>query len=56
MVGSKVARARPPRKIKVKDMICDMSEAYKISMVSMSKINDWRIQEIKGSRYDLMET
>ena len=37
MVGSKVARARPPRKIKVKDMICDMSEAYKISMVSMSK-------------------
>ena len=37
MVGSKVARACPPRKIKVKDMICDMSEAYKIPMVSMSK-------------------
>lgn len=37
MVGSKAARARQPRKIKVKNMICDMSEAYKIPMVSMSK-------------------
>ena len=40
MVGSKAARARPLRKIKVKDMICDMSEAYKMPMVRMS--NDWR--------------
>lgn len=37
MVGSKVAGSRLPRMIKVKDMICDMSEAYKIPMVSMSK-------------------
>lgn len=37
MIGTKEARARPSRKIKVKDMICDMSEAYKIPMVSMSK-------------------
>lgn len=36
MVGSKAARACPLRKIKVKDMIYDMPEAYKISMVSMS--------------------
>lgn len=37
MIGTKVARAHLSRKIRVKDMICDMSEAYKIPMVSMSK-------------------
>ena len=37
MIGPKEARAHPSRMIRVKDMIYDMSEAYKIPMVSMSK-------------------
>ena len=36
-IGTKEARARLSGKILVRDMIYDMSEAYKISMVSMSK-------------------